>query len=251
MKFVAIMTSDFRLYHGLVREMKREGIRYITLKPGEPVPPHVALVISSESECPSITFSRKICTSDPVKAVEQSRVYLTSTERCLNLVIGIDPGKKPGIAVVCDGRTVEKVQAMSPEDCLKIVRRALYSREYGSAVIRIGHGDLTNRNRIIRALRTLRMRMELVDESNTTKSTKNSDTEAAESIAFTRGKEIRGEYGVVPTDGEIREIQRRSRIESRGALTIGKELAKSVARGNITMENAIEEQRKRNEKKRT
>lgn len=251
MKFAAIMTGDFRLYHGLIRELKRAGIRYVTLKPGETVPPYVALVITSEEECASIDFGRKICVSDPEKGAEQALVYLSSTERCSELVIGVDPGKKPGIAVVCDGKVVETVQAMSPEDCLRIVGSALSSREYGRAVIRVGHGDLTNRNRTIGALRALGLRMELVDESNTTKLTKNSDTDAAVSIAFTEGSEIRKEYAVEPTDGEIREIQRRSRIESRGMLTIGKELADSVARGSMTMEKAIDEQRRRNEKKRT
>lgn len=246
----AIMTGDFRLYHGLIREMKRAGIRYITLEPGASIPPYVALVITSEEECASVDFERKICISDPGKGAEQALVYLTSTETCGELVIGVDPGKKPGIAVICDGKVVETVQAMSPEDCLRIAGSALSSREYGKAVIRVGHGDLTNRNRTIGALRTLGLRMELVDESNTTKLTKNSDTDAAVSIAFTEGSEIKKEYAVEPTDGEIREIQRRSRIESRGMLTIGRDLADSVARGSITMENAIEKQRKRNEKKR-
>ncbi len=250
MKIVAIMTRDFRLYHGLVREMKRADMRYITLEPGEPIPPYVGLVITSEEECGSVGFDRKICVSDPEKGVKQALVYLTGTEKCRKLIIGVDPGKKPGIAVICDGKIVERMQALNPEDCLRVIEDALSSRTYDAATIRIGHGDLTNRNRTITVLRELGLRMELVDESHTTKLTKNADIDAAISIAFTEGVKIREMYDISPSPGEIREIQRRSRMESIGALTIGKDLADSVARGKITMKEAIEEQRRRNEEKR-
>ncbi len=250
MKLAAIMTKDFRLYHGLVREMKRAGIHYITLEPGESVPSYVGLVITSREEFDSVDFDRKIWVSDPEKGVKQALVHLTGTERCGKLLIGVDPGKKPGIAVICDGKIVERAQALNPEDCLRIIEEALSSRTYDAATIRIGHGDLTNRNRTITVLRELGLRMELVDESHTTKLTKNADIDAAITIAFTEGVEIKETCDISPSPGEIREIQRRSRMESMGALTIGKELADSVARGKITMKEAIDEQRRRNEEKR-
>lgn len=48
---------------------------------------------------------------------------------------------------------------------------------------------------------------------------------------------------VRPSDGEIREIQRRSRIRSSGRITISKELARQVATGEKEMDEAIEEQK--------
>ena len=249
MKLAAIITEDFRLYHGLVKEMKRAGIRYISLSPGEEIPPYVGLVVTSEKEYGSIDFQRKISVSDPKKGVKRAMVYLTETERCRQVIIGVDPGKRPGIAVICDGKVVEKTVALSPEGAYEIIHDALSSRDYSNALIRIGHGDLTNRNRTIIALRPLKIRMELVDESNTTRLTKNDDEDAAVSIAFTEGREIGQDYDIRPTDGEIREIQRRSRVASKGSLTIGKELARDVAVGNMSMDEAIEEQRRRNEEK--
>ena len=44
---------------------------------------------------------------------------------------------------------------------------------------------------------------------------------------------------LTPTDGDLREIQRQSRIHSSGYLTISTELAKLVACGEITMDEAI------------
>ncbi len=249
MKLAAIMTEDFRLMHGLMREMSRLGLRYTVLAPGEYVPPYVGLVITSEKEVEGIDFERKIGVQNPELGAAEAMVYLSGTETCERMFIGIDPGKRPGLAVICDGSIVEKVQARNPEDCRRIASEVLGLRRCENAVIRIGDGDLTNRNRIIAAMMGLGVSLELVDEKNTTRFTKNSDIEAAIRIAFTAGKEIEGTYEIKPSDGEIRDIQRRSRIESRGALTIGKELADRVARGNMTMERAIDEQRRRNEKK--
>jgi hypothetical protein len=48
---------------------------------------------------------------------------------------------------------------------------------------------------------------------------------------------------VKPTPGELRDIQRLSRIESKGSVTIASELAESVARGEITLTDAIAKQR--------
>jgi hypothetical protein len=42
-----------------------------------------------------------------------------------------------------------------------------------------------------------------------------------------------------PTDGELREIQRKSRIKSQGRITISSELAKKVALGELTLAEAI------------
>ena len=243
MKVAAIITEDFRLYHSLLREMRRLDIPHVSLTPGEEIPPYVGIVLSSEKEVDSIDFPVKIGRNDPERAASEALVYLSGTKECSSVLIGIDPGKRPGMAVVCDGKVVERIQARDPEDCMRVARNALRSRRYSSARIRIGDGDITNRNRVIAALYSLGVEMEMVDERNTTRYTKNDDIEAAISIAMTEGTKIEQAYEIEPTEGELREIQRRSRIIS-GNITIGKGLARRVAVGEMSMEDAIEEQRR-------
>jgi hypothetical protein len=48
---------------------------------------------------------------------------------------------------------------------------------------------------------------------------------------------------VEPCDGEIRNIQRISRLESNGMLTVSKDLASKVATGELSMDQAIDLQR--------
>ena len=44
-----------------------------------------------------------------------------------------------------------------------------------------------------------------------------------------------------PTEGEVKELQRRSRIKSQGRVTISLDLARKVALGELTLEEAIDE----------
>jgi hypothetical protein len=44
-----------------------------------------------------------------------------------------------------------------------------------------------------------------------------------------------------PTEGELRELQRRSRIKSQGRVTISSEMARRVALGELTLIEAIEQ----------
>src|SRR5439155_1713129 len=58
-------------------------------------------------------------------------------------------------------------------------------------------------------------------------------------IARTPGRRVQPPFEIRPTPGEVREIQRRSRLESGGLVTISSELAGAVARGDFSLEEAI------------
>ena len=109
--------------------------------------------------------------------------------------------------------------------------------------MRIGHGDRTNRNRILNALAQEGLPTEIVDEAGTTDRTQEPDIDAAIKIAFVPGVRATPPYDVEPTPGEVREIQRRSRMSSEGGVTISKELASRVARGEITLDEAVRKQK--------
>ena len=167
-------------------------------------------------------------------------------KRFRSLIIGIDPGKRPGIAVLGDGEILNVYQPATPEDVVKIVKQVKRTYPDQDLLIRIGHGAPTQRNRIINALFNFDMAMELVDESHTTHKTPQPDIKAAIDIALSHGTEIKTKYEINPTAGEIRDIQRISRMESNGAVTISKPLAEKVASGKLTLEQAINVQRKKN-----
>ena len=87
------------------------------------------------------------------------------------------------------------------------------------------------------------MPIEIVDEAGTTKRMED-DIEAAIEIAFGKGKEIRFLSEIRPTHGDLKRIQDESRILS-GSITISEELAELVAKGEMSLEEAIRRQKRK------
>jgi hypothetical protein len=137
--------------------------------------------------------------------------------------------------------------AANPEGVADIVRMALLGFPAERVRLRVGHGDPTNRNRIINALAPLGLPVEIVNEEGTTPRipSPTPDADAAVEIARSRGVRAARFYVVEPTPGEIREIQRQSRLSSGGEVTISQELAQRVARGDLTLSDAIDRHRRR------
>ncbi len=225
------MVEDKRLEYRIMEEFKRRGIPFV-------------LLTSRDLEADVIVSDIKrefktIVVDDEKIAVRRVTPYLHGRERFHKIVIGIDPGPKPGIAVVGDGIIVEEIQL----NCLETVRTTVDEIYDGykpdRIIIRVGDGDVVNRNRIVNSL-VDKYIVELVNEHGTSVSITNSDIESAKFIAFTKGKVIRKKMNTIISDGYLREIQRRSRIESHGVITISKGLAKRVVLGEITLQEAIE-----------
>jgi hypothetical protein len=208
----------------------------------------VGLIITSAQELDKVRFEPKQGLSekdDMSLKLDKALKTLEGKDKFRSLIIGIDPGKRPGIAVLGDGEVLNVYQIETPEEVTRILRQVQKTYPDQSILIRIGHGAPTQRNRIINALFNFGWPMQLVDESHTTHKTVQPDIKAAIDIAMSTGLEIKSKYEVNPTAGEIRDIQRISRLESNGAITISKPLAKKVASGELTLEQAIEEQRKK------
>jgi hypothetical protein len=160
------------------------------------------------------------------------------------LIIGIDPGKNTGLAIFGEGKLLVTETVRSTGKVAEVLEHFLHCLDYGKAVARIGHGDPTNRNRIMRSIWGLVDEMELVDETGTTQRTLSPDIDAAKRIAMAKGERIEEAPEVEPTPGELRDIQRLSRIESEGSVTISSELANAVAKGEMTLRQAVRSQQR-------
>ena len=242
-RLLGILTKDFRLYHDLVSHLKDRDLPFQSLSFTGKIPKTVDVILTSEEEFEQVQFARKVAVTNVEDGVSKALRLLRGKRRYESLVIGIDPGKVPGVAVVGDGEVIETRLAASPEAVLHVAQQVLEDIPAKQALIRIGHGDKTNRNRIINAVSRLRLEIEIVDEKGTTRRTPQPDIDAAIDIAFASGKPAERRYEIEPTRGELREIQRWSRITSGGRITISKELAGTVVRGEQTLAEAIEKQR--------
>ncbi len=247
-KVLGILTQDFRLYHDLVAALKARDISFVSLSFSRRVPETVGSVLTSPAEASSVRFPHAVVVDDIDSAIAKALQMLKGKTSWRELLIGVDPGREPGVAIIGDGEVIDTRLAASPEAVAYHVRQALRTFPANQVKVRVGHGDPTNRNRILNSLGRDDLRVEIVDEAGTTRRTAQPDVDAAIDIARTPGVRVEPPLEIRPTAGEVREIQRRSRLDSGGRVTISSELAEAVARGDVSLEDAIARQRRRDRK---
>lgn len=247
MRKVGVLISDTRLMFEIIEALRESRIPFEIIERKSRIPQSVSVLVTTDSDRPE-KFSRKLVMCGSKKAAivaKEAKAALHSNGRIKNLTIGIDPGSKTGIAVLVDESFVDSAVADCPEDVASIIRELLALYPADHTLIRIGNGDRTKRNRIFNSLWDMGLPIEIVDESNTTRLSDQKDVDAAIEIAITSGYRPVRRQLVIPSDGEIADIQRKSRISSGGDLTISRALAEAVAVGEISMEQAIDRQRNR------
>ncbi len=246
-KVLGILTEDFRLYHDLVAALRARSVPFVTLSFARRVPESVGAILTSAAEAPRIRSRNVVVVEDVENAIAQALQVVKGKTAWTELFIGVDPGREPGVAVLGDGDVLDMRQAPSPEAVRDQIRTAVHMFPAKHVRVRVGHGDPTNRNRILNSLAAERLRVEIVDEAGTTHRTPQPDLDAAVDIARTPGVLVEPPFEIRPTPGEVREIQRRSRLQSGGQVTISTKLADAVARGEVTLDAAIDRQRRRDE----
>jgi hypothetical protein len=244
-KVLGILTEDFRLYHDLVAALKARDLPFVSLSFARRIPDTVGAVLTSPAEAHRVRLRHVVAVDEIDASIAKAMQILKGKLSWDELLIGIDPGREPGVAIIGDGEVIDTRIAASPEAVALNVRQAIRTFPSKDAKIRIGHGDPTNRNRILNALARDRLRVEIVDEAGTTHRTAQPDVDAAIDIARTAGRRVEPPFEIRPTPGEVREIQRRSRLGSGGLVTISSELAGAVARGDLSLEDAIARARRK------
>jgi len=252
MKTIGVFTKNFSLYYDLIKTLKKRKIAYVSLNSINNIPSKIGVILTSNNELHDFKTQKVIAADayDTVDhAIDLALQMLIGKDLYSKLFIGIDPGDKPGIAVVGDDILLQKSFADTPEKVITLIKRI--TKEYPSleTLIRIGHGSIITRNRIINSLISLEIPIEIVDETKTTPSQQikrmNRDSEAAAAIALITGGKVQKKLPLEPTKGEIKNIQERSRKMTNGEFSISKKTAIEVLKGIISLKQAIEKEKKK------
>ncbi|WP_174591653.1 hypothetical protein [Methanocella conradii] len=242
-----MITSDFVVYEQVVSRLKELQAPFITLRLRDPIPYNVKVVITTAEEAPQIRWEGEhlIVYDDPHATVDRAIGALRGQGHFDELVIGIDPGRRPGIAVL-HGDTVVAVYQTGVAEVEPLLKKIEQEYHASISIVRIGSGARLMTAQIINALIEGGYKVELVDETGTTPyvgrgihTSQVRDIIAAINIARIKGEPV-GRMEVEPSRGEIRVIQESSRSLSEGRATIPKYLARRVAKGEITLDEAIE-----------
>lgn len=237
---LVVATADFEAYHGLVSELRERGVAFTTIEPGQTLPEQTELVITDTGEELEIAAEREVPivradATEPRLAVDKALAHLRTDDG--RRIVGVDPGDKPGIAVLV-GDTVVAAFQVPLQDAAEVVRQEV--EDAVNPLVRIGDGARLEGARIIEELDGVRV--EVVDETGTTPHLGTGargmdDILAAVNIARLSGEPTES-VAVEPTEGEIQRVKNRSR-ERTGSETLPAGLARSVALGELTLEEAI------------
>jgi hypothetical protein len=247
MKKIGIYTNNFSLYHDLIEVLKKRNIPFISLSSIKNISNKIGVIITTHDEIHNIKIKNVIAAdiyNNLDQVIDIAKQMLIGKDIYSRLIIGIDPGEKPGIALIGDDILLKKTNVNSPENILKYIKR--FIKEYSSMniLIRIGNGSLIHRNRIINKIIDLNIPIEIVNEKKTTinqnKGRYNKDGEAAAIIALINGVKVRKRQPIIISRGDIKRIQEKSRQISDGKFSISEKTAISVLKGNINLLDAIE-----------
>jgi len=237
---IVVATADFEVYHGVVTALRERNVEFTTVEADDPLPERTSLAIVGPGESAAAPEDTPVVQADPDeprRAVEEALARLRTGGG--RTVVGVDPGEKPGIAVLVGDVIVAAFQvpaADAAETVAAEVEDAL------DPLVRVGDGARLIGSRIIDDIDA---RVELVDETGTTPylgtgARGMGDVLAAANIARIEGDPIESR-DIEPTAGEIQRIKDRSREASDHNRAIDESLARRVARGDLTIEEALAE----------
>lgn len=238
---IVVATEDFEVYHGVVNELRDRNVRFTTIEPAAALPKLASVVITAESDDIAEDIPVIVCDPDaPRAAVDEALARERDGGR---RIVGVDPGKKPGIAVL-EGDDIVAAFQLPLADAAEVIRNELAGAP--DPVVRLGDGARHESAQLIDALQGVPL--ELVDETASTPHLGDGtrgmgDVLAAVNIARRSGEPV-SERDIEPTTGEIQVIKSASRERSADNRAITADLARRVAVGELSMDEALAAHRK-------
>ncbi|SEO27988.1 hypothetical protein SAMN04487948_101497 [Halogranum amylolyticum] len=235
---IVVATDDFELYHEAVAELRERGVTFTTVRPDGELPDQTRVVVSAPTD--GLSFDDVVhvvvAAEDARHGVEEALAALRSSDG--RTVVGVDPGPRPGIAVLV-GDVVVAAFHVPIADAVDVIRREI--ADAPDALVRVGDGDRLQSAKLINQLQEARV--EMVDETGTTPYLGTGvrgmgDVLAAVNIARLEGEAVQSR-DIEPTAGELQRIKNESRERSSDNRTIDETLARRVASGELTVDEAL------------
>ncbi len=140
---IALATVSGKAYYRLVNELKGRDLPFLSLTPWDHVPLDIKVVITTQEEHHLIThpnilvFKNEI---EPSTVVNEAIRIVQGKRNFDRVVIGVDPGRTFGVAVVADGNVLETVTCSNIEETVNIILKTLDRAPATMYIIKIGGG---------------------------------------------------------------------------------------------------------------
>ncbi|MFX0050492.1 MAG: hypothetical protein ACFE8U_04280 [Candidatus Hermodarchaeota archaeon] len=256
---IAVKTKDMRFYYKLLNLFKGSRLRLKFYSLNQDIECHrYDLIITSEEiselqyNCQVLQVKDEHLNSELIPKI-LGLLVRKNASKFKRLIVGVDPGEIIGISAICDGMVLAAETSRLDQLIIKTENYLAYFPTE-TVVIRIGDQPISVSNvifnKLFRAFRDDdRISIEIVQESFSSPKKTLKHAKAAVTIAQRRGivknHLVRNEV----SRGRIREIQKWSRNRSQNRITLDEELARLVALGKISLDEAITQKEKEIEAK--
>jgi len=202
MRIIKVATDDGNAYYDIVSRLKRTRLRFSNLSPGQVMDSAKDLVITSKREIHEFggnAVAIEDLNEDSLIMEGQLLSRLLDESR-RNLLIGIDPGLRIGIAVFYGGSELGALTVNSVEKSVDLLVLVVKEVPHSSVSVKIGSGEPKSSLWLARSLRERlppSASIEIVDESGTSAGKRGAigatrDQRAAARIAYRKGVQLSG-----------------------------------------------------------
>jgi len=138
---IAVATVSGKAYFLLVSELKARRMNFLSLTPYEHVPMNIQVVITTEAEHKHIKHPKILVyqeNTNPSAIVDEAIKLIGGKKNFETIVVGVDPGKTFGIAVLSDGNVLNTMTCSSMEETVSTVAEIFSSQKAAVRILKVG-----------------------------------------------------------------------------------------------------------------
>jgi hypothetical protein len=140
---IALATVSGRAYYKLVNELQRKGLPFLSLRPWDPVPLGIKVVVTTNEERHLIEHPNVLVLengSNSVAVIDEALLRIRGKQNYEKVVVGVDPGKTYGVAILGDDDILETRGCSSLEETANVIVDGLKRFPAAVSVVKIGDG---------------------------------------------------------------------------------------------------------------
>jgi len=152
---IALATVSGRAYYKLVKELKRRDLSFLSLKPWDPIPLNIKVVVTTKEECHLVTHPNILIfeyESNPASVIEEALLGVHGKRSYEKVVVGVDPGETCGVAVLGDDDVLETLDCSSLKETVNVILNGLKRVPATVSIVRIGDGAPTHTKGLLHSL---------------------------------------------------------------------------------------------------
>jgi hypothetical protein len=152
---IAVATVSGRAYYELVKELKRKRLPFQSLKPWDPIPLDIKVVITTKEESQQVSHPQVLIFEqgiNPEYVVDRTLLIVQGKRSYEKIVVGVDPGKTYGIALLGDDKLLESLTSSSPELAVNLILDYINRFPAAAKAVHVGNGPPKYTKRLIQLL---------------------------------------------------------------------------------------------------